>query len=194
MGESPSAQRAAGRMTETPICFEARLPPLHPKKCSRLTMLVSGHGSLFAGEHRDQVSASFAPMYSRAPDACKCQACSRKHRMVHHLSLFRMQVSHCAVSAMNGAACLVLYLLNLLEALVMVAAAPSSGGGLLQWGRPEGNMRRPEVSSGSHSEDIVVSERSWAALHEDPDIAPSSETLVPESKLVSTLALPLRKI
>ena len=48
-------------------------------------------------------------------------------------------------------------------------------------------MRRPEVNSGSLSEDIVVSERSYAALHEDPDIAPSSETLVPESKLVSTL-------
>ena len=52
MGESPSAQRAASHMTETPICFEARLPPLHPKKCSRLTMLVSGNGSLFAGEYR----------------------------------------------------------------------------------------------------------------------------------------------
>lgn len=33
-----------------PVCFEARLPPLHPSLSAQLSLLVAGHGSLFAGE------------------------------------------------------------------------------------------------------------------------------------------------
>lgn len=51
-GESPTAHKRAygSRMPDIPVCFDARLPPLHPKKCSHLTNLASAHGSLFAGE------------------------------------------------------------------------------------------------------------------------------------------------
>ena len=62
-----------------------------------------------------------------------------------------------------------------------VHIGPSSRGGVLQWGRPEGNMRRPMFDS---QEDIVISERTHAALNEDPDVAPSCETAVPDAKQV----------
>ena len=64
-----------------------------------------------------------------------------------------------------------------------VSSGPSSRGGVLQWGRPEGNMRRPVFES---QEDIVISERTHAAAHEDPDVAPSCETTVPDAKQVPT--------
>lgn len=71
---SGSAGSASARQQiemEPPVCFEARLPPLHPKVSARLKFLGAGQGSLFAG--------------------------------------------------------------------------PSAKGGLLQWARPEANMRRPLV-------------------------------------------------
>ena len=51
-GESPTASKRVygSRMPDIPVCFDARLPPLHPKRCSHLTNLASAHGSLFAGE------------------------------------------------------------------------------------------------------------------------------------------------
>jgi len=70
---SPSGSPTKGDLrgqTGTPLAFDARLPPLHPKLSARLTLLAAAHGSLFAG--------------------------------------------------------------------------PSCGGGLLQWARPEGNMRQPK--------------------------------------------------
>ena len=33
-------------------------------------------------------------------------------------------------------------------------AGPSTGGGLLQWGRPEGNMRRPLDVEGQHAPQV----------------------------------------
>lgn len=39
-------------LAEPPLAVEARLPPLHPKRSSHLTMLATGHGCLFAGGDR----------------------------------------------------------------------------------------------------------------------------------------------
>jgi len=46
-------------------------------------------------------------------------------------------------------------------------------------------MRRPAFDTASKDEDIVVSERTYAAMNEDPDIAPSCETAVPDAKQVT---------
>ena len=40
---------AGAALLEPPLAVEARLPPLHPKRSSHLTMLATGHGCLFAG-------------------------------------------------------------------------------------------------------------------------------------------------
>lgn len=64
-------------------------------------------------------------------------------------------------------------------------SGPSSLGGVLQWGRPEGNMRRPNHNPQDSDEEIVISERTHAALNEDPDVAPSSETVPPDAKQAS---------
>ena len=63
----------------------------------------------------------------------------------------------------------------------MFPAGPSSGKGVLQWARPEGNMRRP-ISDTDNSEESSSVEASQHPLGEDKDTAPSSETLIPEGK------------
>lgn len=45
-------------------------------------------------------------------------------------------------------------------------------------------MRRPTYDPQSLGEDIVISERTHAASNEDPDVAPSCETLPPDTKQV----------
>jgi hypothetical protein len=44
-----------GRLDYMPLAFEARLPPLHPKRAAQLLMLAASGGSLFAGEERPVV-------------------------------------------------------------------------------------------------------------------------------------------
>ena len=45
-------------------------------------------------------------------------------------------------------------------------------------------MRRPMAGPSSLGEDIVGSERNYAASNEDPDVAPSSEVIPPDAKQV----------
>lgn len=47
-------------------------------------------------------------------------------------------------------------------------------------------MRRPTFESQG---DIVISERTHAASNEDPDVAPSSETTLPDTKQVPEHAI-----
>lgn len=41
----------ASCLPDPPLSAEARLPPLHPKRSSHLTMLAAVNGSLLAGTH-----------------------------------------------------------------------------------------------------------------------------------------------
>ena len=49
-GEGVALRAANDCELETPVCFEARFSPLHPKLSAQLTMLAAGQGSLFAGQ------------------------------------------------------------------------------------------------------------------------------------------------
>ncbi|KAK9805177.1 hypothetical protein WJX72_003678 [[Myrmecia] bisecta] len=76
-------------------------------------------------------------------------------------------------------------------------AGPSSNGGVLQWGRPEGNMRRPvdveeqdrldkeKLKSLREAADDMS--KRWRAENEDVDAAPSHEVLIPDAKKVTCL-------
>ena len=78
-------------------------------------------------------------------------------------------------SALPSAACL------LLQLLVAGCAGPSLQGGVLQWSRPEGNMRRPIPDTPGIDSSLDL----WAAQGEDADAAPACEAAVPDTKKVS---------
>lgn len=60
---------------------------------------------------------------------------------------------------------------------------PSPTGGLRQWARPEGNIRRPEREQ--QSSDHSAAEKIVSPHDEDLDVAPASEVFMPEAKQAS---------
>ncbi len=56
---------------------------------------------------------------------------------------------------------------------------------MLQWGRPEGNMRRPNAHAPNANIPAAELEANWAAKGEDADAAPACETEFPDCKRVS---------
>lgn len=62
-----------------------------------------------------------------------------------------------------------------LNPMLSDCAAPSRRGGVLQWGRPEGNMRRPGADVPETSATPAELENAWAAAGEDADAAPACE-------------------